>query len=186
MSTELECSIDYLINESMRYYARSKNYPSAGAPAGAQQGVPPGPPQHAGMGGAPPGPALGGEQGVERAFPAVGQRETPDLVEAPPADLGSLQTAGEHLRCTGGGQRAPELVRADEGDGQVPESGSVRRPTTSTAPSPPSGGVTGDTAAGCGVGVAPVAESLDEGDHLGDPGPSRRPGPDPMASGKRH
>ncbi|HVV88652.1 MAG TPA: hypothetical protein VHE35_36660, partial [Kofleriaceae bacterium] len=40
MANDFDCSIDYLINESMRYYARSKNYPSAGAPAGAPQGGP--------------------------------------------------------------------------------------------------------------------------------------------------
>lgn len=31
MSTELECSTDYLINEAMRQYARSRNYGTAGA-----------------------------------------------------------------------------------------------------------------------------------------------------------
>src|SRR5436190_11965297 len=46
MANDFDCSIDYLINESMRYYARSKNYPSAGAPAGAQGMPPAGPPQH--------------------------------------------------------------------------------------------------------------------------------------------
>ncbi|MCA9673539.1 MAG: hypothetical protein KC464_00765, partial [Myxococcales bacterium] len=46
MANDFDCSIDYLINEAMRYYARSKNYqspsmstsgvgmpPPAGAPA---------------------------------------------------------------------------------------------------------------------------------------------------------
>src|SRR5947209_9144875 len=50
MANDFDCSIDYLINEAMRFYARSKNYnagaappssPSvpqpAGAPAAAQQ-----------------------------------------------------------------------------------------------------------------------------------------------------
>ena len=40
MANDFDCSIDYLINEAMRYYARSKNY--APAPAPAQQ-----PPQQA-------------------------------------------------------------------------------------------------------------------------------------------
>src|SRR5687768_11677321 len=42
MANDFDCSIDYLINEAMRYYARSKNYQSAmaaGAPGGA---MPPG------------------------------------------------------------------------------------------------------------------------------------------------
>src|SRR5512147_2909626 len=31
MANDFDCSIDYLINEAMRYYARSKNYHSAQA-----------------------------------------------------------------------------------------------------------------------------------------------------------
>ncbi len=40
---DFDCSIDYLINEAMRYYARSKNYQSPGAPGGNGPGatVPP-------------------------------------------------------------------------------------------------------------------------------------------------
>ncbi len=33
MANDFDCSIDYLVNEAMRYYARSKNYQSPGAPA---------------------------------------------------------------------------------------------------------------------------------------------------------
>jgi len=32
MANDFDCSIDYLINEAMRYYARSKNYQAPGAP----------------------------------------------------------------------------------------------------------------------------------------------------------
>ena len=32
MAGDFDCSIDYLINEAMRYYARSKNYQSPGGP----------------------------------------------------------------------------------------------------------------------------------------------------------
>lgn len=40
MANDFDCSIDYLINESMRYYARSKNYalPNAGAGVTGQPG----------------------------------------------------------------------------------------------------------------------------------------------------
>src|SRR6187402_556621 len=31
MANDFDCSIDYLVNEAMRYYARSKNYQSPGA-----------------------------------------------------------------------------------------------------------------------------------------------------------
>jgi hypothetical protein len=34
MANDFDCSIDYLINEAMRYYARSKNYQSAMQPGG--------------------------------------------------------------------------------------------------------------------------------------------------------
>ncbi len=36
MANDFDCSIDYLINEAMRYYARSKNYMSAGGAQAAE------------------------------------------------------------------------------------------------------------------------------------------------------
>src|SRR3954447_25693600 len=33
MANDFDCSIDYLVNEAMRYYARSNNYQSPGGPA---------------------------------------------------------------------------------------------------------------------------------------------------------
>jgi hypothetical protein len=44
MANDFDCSIDYLVNEAMRYYARSKNYQSPGAPqmTGGNQIPPPG------------------------------------------------------------------------------------------------------------------------------------------------
>src|SRR6476469_9294454 len=39
MANDFDCSIDYLVNEAMRYYARSKNYQS---PPGPQMTVAPG------------------------------------------------------------------------------------------------------------------------------------------------
>src|SRR5512144_431017 len=32
MANDFDCSIDYLVNEAMRYYARSKNYQAPGGP----------------------------------------------------------------------------------------------------------------------------------------------------------
>ncbi|HEY6034800.1 MAG TPA: hypothetical protein VIV58_11085, partial [Kofleriaceae bacterium] len=40
MANDFDCSIDYLVNEAMRYYARSKNYQSPGGPGG-PTGAPP-------------------------------------------------------------------------------------------------------------------------------------------------
>jgi hypothetical protein len=47
MANDFDCSIDYLINEAMRYYARSKNYQSSMAPPvhGGQSAPPVAPPQ---------------------------------------------------------------------------------------------------------------------------------------------
>jgi len=39
MANDFDCSIDYLVNEAMRYYARSKNYQSPGGPQ-VTQGAP--------------------------------------------------------------------------------------------------------------------------------------------------
>lgn len=39
MANDFDCSIDYLVNEAMRYYARSKNYQSPGGPP-VTQGAP--------------------------------------------------------------------------------------------------------------------------------------------------
>src|SRR3954469_8875331 len=42
MANDFDCSIDYLVNEAMRYYARSKNYQSpGGAPNTTGPQVPP-------------------------------------------------------------------------------------------------------------------------------------------------
>lgn len=57
MANDFDCSIDYLINEAMRYYARSKNYaPSQGMPAAGQppQAMPSMQPPQRGMGGGAP------------------------------------------------------------------------------------------------------------------------------------
>src|SRR3954469_14481106 len=39
MANDFDCSIDYLVNEAMRYYARSKNYQSPGGPPTSGQPV---------------------------------------------------------------------------------------------------------------------------------------------------
>jgi hypothetical protein len=98
MANDFDCSIDYLINEAMRYYARSKNYQSAAAGPmhGGMGGMqtPPGqppapygamaghqPPAHAHQvrrpppsGGPPPGPPAGGPPGAPPAPPAPTSR----------------------------------------------------------------------------------------------------------------
>lgn len=76
MSAELECSVDYLINESMRQYARSRNY-----------GVrTPGPSQHA-----PPMPAPRPQPSIPSAPPPPpgrGAGSYPGSFGAPPPSAG--------------------------------------------------------------------------------------------------
>src|SRR4051812_44759539 len=40
MANDFDCSIDYLINEAMRFYARSKNYNAGAAPPQSPGGMP--------------------------------------------------------------------------------------------------------------------------------------------------
>ncbi|MGE5180552.1 MAG: hypothetical protein ACM31C_00750, partial [Acidobacteriota bacterium] len=47
MANDFDCSIDYLVNEAMRYYARSKNYQSPGGGPQMTGGQPMAPPNGA-------------------------------------------------------------------------------------------------------------------------------------------
>ena len=74
MANDFDCSIDYLVNEAMRYYARSKNYQSPGGPpmTGGQP-MPPGPNNsgaqpYPGSGPVSAGPPSGG-QGMMNSKP---------------------------------------------------------------------------------------------------------------------
>lgn len=94
MANDFDCSIDYLINEAMRYYARSKNYaPQQGAPppqrppapAARRPPPPPGPapapaPPPAGAPGAPGGPGYSARRTVQQP----GYREAAPPPRRPP------------------------------------------------------------------------------------------------------
>ncbi|HEX7671513.1 MAG TPA: hypothetical protein VF395_18095, partial [Polyangiaceae bacterium] len=56
MARELECSIDYLINDSMKQYLRQRGYGSTAASMapGTGAGGPPPPPLQSSVGGPPP------------------------------------------------------------------------------------------------------------------------------------
>ena len=62
MAAELDTSIDYLINESMRQYARSRNYGTQPPPAAASPSRPPPPPR-------PPAPPSHGGYGQPPGYP---------------------------------------------------------------------------------------------------------------------
>ncbi|MEM7604487.1 MAG: FHA domain-containing protein [Myxococcota bacterium] len=60
MSSELECSVDYLINEAMRQYARSRNYGVRGSQPSVRPSYGGGLPPASGPSSAPSIPSLGG------------------------------------------------------------------------------------------------------------------------------
>lgn len=83
MSAELECSVDYLINEAMRQYARSRNYgvrsPSTpGMPAPRTAPPPAQPMPQAAPPGPPPGPP------PAAPIPSVKPASRPPIPSAPP------------------------------------------------------------------------------------------------------
>jgi hypothetical protein len=94
MANDFDCSIDYLVNEAMRYYARSKNYQSPGGPP-VTQGAPAVNPGPGVMPGTTSGPTSysgasgkGGGNGM-RAQP--GTQPPPQPTGAMPAARGRAQ-----------------------------------------------------------------------------------------------
>ena len=115
MANDFDCSIDYLVNEAMRYYARSKNYQSPGGPqmTGGQQ-VPPNANNNSGPNSYPPPPKPGGggprggavtnqpPMGASGGAPGMGSRRpappTPGYTNPPAANArpagGSMGPSG--------------------------------------------------------------------------------------------
>ncbi|MBA2543854.1 MAG: FHA domain-containing protein [Deltaproteobacteria bacterium] len=77
MANDFDCSIDYLVNEAMRYYARSKNYQSPGSPQM--------------TGGAPVAPNNSGPASYPNAPPKSGNNRPAPGTSPPP---GPANTAG--------------------------------------------------------------------------------------------
>lgn len=95
MANDFDCSIDYLVNEAMRYYARSKNYQSPGGTAlqpvsAASSGNGPGSYAPRPNPSAQPARPQGGTQ--PPPAPAVGRSPTP-AARAQPATPGYVQPA---------------------------------------------------------------------------------------------
>jgi hypothetical protein len=78
MANDFDCSIDYLINEAMRYYARSKNYQSVAAGNQPQPSNP-----SVGMGGGSNGPSMN-SSGAGVPSPRMPQPTRPQAVSQPP------------------------------------------------------------------------------------------------------
>lgn len=82
MANDFDCSIDYLVNEAMRYYARSKNYQSPGGPQVTGGAPVPGGP---GGGGGPNNNSSGGNSYPPSNKPAA----RPGAVTNQPPGMGS-------------------------------------------------------------------------------------------------
>jgi len=97
MANDFDCSIDYLINEAMRYYARSKNYmPSTGGAASdARAAVPP----------AAAGPAVPPPRAAKQPPPRRGGPPPPPGARRGPSDTGS--SARQSAAPTGRPLRTP-------------------------------------------------------------------------------
>ena len=92
MANDFDCSIDYLVNEAMRYYARSKNYQSPGGPPGATGPQP--------TGGPGPGPTPGPNASGANSYPKPGM----------PARSGAA-TNSPAMSAGGNGMGAPASAR---------------------------------------------------------------------------
>jgi len=105
MANDFDCSIDYLINEAMRYYARSKNYMAAGGASEAR---------------AAPAAAVGAP--APRATPPSRGARGPRAQQPPPPRRGAPPPP-------------PGLRRHGAGGGGVPLSGArLRTPTAEPVP----------------------------------------------------
>lgn len=120
MANDFDCSIDYLVNEAMRYYARSKNYQSPGAPQ--PGGPPPGSPNGVGPG---PGPGPG-----PGSYPPPGKPTRAQPTTQPPPSSGP------------GANRPPRQQPPTPGYQPPPRTSA---PTANGGGHPPSGGAPGPT-----------------------------------------
>lgn len=102
MANDFDCSIDYLVNEAMRYYARSKNYQSPGGPqmTGAQPAAGPTPGPSSSGATAYPKPGMGGRspaptnQPMSQAGGGNGMAAPPPRRPAPPTPGYAAPRAG--------------------------------------------------------------------------------------------
>jgi hypothetical protein len=102
MANDFDCSIDYLVNEAMRYYARSKNYQSPGGPAVTGNApVPERPPHNSGPNNSYG--ASGGGQG-----PTAGMNNKAPMPRPnPPTNGPGIAAAGAGPGAAGMGGRRP-------------------------------------------------------------------------------
>lgn len=127
MANDFDCSIDYLINEAMRYYARSKNYHSAQATGAEFRGGSTGPGAGPGVSPVPPS---------QPPFPQPPGQAVPPPVAA--SASGGMRRAAPPPPP---GPRAPSPAATlpnPQGFPQPHSSGPVAPPPSSSAPGMPS------------------------------------------------
>ena len=125
MANDFDCSIDYLVNEAMRYYARSKNYNSPGAPGPTNA-----PPM---TGGSPQVNNSGGGHSGPTSYPPKpgGAPMRPQPGTQPPAGNPSMMTGGPTSQAPGRRPAPPTPGYAAQG---APANNAVSRSA------PPMGG----------------------------------------------
>ena len=123
MANDFDCSIDYLVNEAMRYYARSKNYQSPGSPQ-MTGGAP-----SVGSGGNNGG---GGNNSGPTSYPPKGGgNNRPPPGTSPPA--GAANTAGPTASAPS--SRRPAPPTPGYSGGNVPNVGNSGRGAGGPSPS---------------------------------------------------
>jgi hypothetical protein len=117
MANDFDCSIDYLINESMRYYARSKNYPAAGQGASS-----------ASMSGPGAGPGHSSPSPTQPPPTGMGARRPAPTTSPPPSQPPTAPNAPR--------RPAPPTPAGHLGGG-VPMGGALAAPRAAPAPTYP-------------------------------------------------
>ena len=126
MANDFDCSIDYLVNEAMRYYARSKNYQSPGGPAVTNNAPIPERPGH--------------NSGPNNSYSAGGAK--PMGRPNPPTNGPGLQASGAGPGAAGmGGRRpappTPGYANANNASNARPMGGGIAGAPQTHAPPPP-------------------------------------------------
>jgi hypothetical protein len=178
MANDFDCSIDYLINEAMRYYARSKNYQSAMATSGP---MPTHPPSTGGPGG------QGGSMQSPGAYSMPGPPPQGAPGQGAPAGYGAAPASQSQVP-------SPHVARRGNPP-PPPMGGPVRRPTQAQPPrdsapgayremGPMNGpGGNGPSNGPMGHGPGPMGHQPGMGQmgQAGQPGPMGQPPTGPMA-----
>src|SRR5439155_25103126 len=134
MARELECSVDYLINEAMKQYARQRSYGTASSAAGTGAGGPT--PSRAPFPTSQPPSSQGfsgGPQSPQNAVPTPAVPPPPQMRGAGPLPPPPGRLPAPPMRSSGGGLPPPPaaprgLAPPARGMPAVPQRGSVPPP----------------------------------------------------------